>query len=193
MSKRIYTIFGLAIFVIFLAAACKTAEFGFTTIDVHGMIYDFSNRPVPNYEISLGRRYKSTTDINGRFSLPKIPVGIYTITGNKKGFEPYSDGVLIKDQGQIIYIRVPSQNQLLNLVDDSLTANNLDLAEEMAERAYKIDKNNPEMLFYYAAVKFRQREYDRALTFLETARELGSKDQYIDKFMTLLRELRNEK
>ena len=183
----------ILLYMVFLAAclsvSCKTAELGFKVMDINGMIYDFSNRPVPFYEISIGGRHKSTTDINGRFTLSKVPAGIYTITGYKKGFETCSEEVIIKDQGQIIYIRIPSQNQLLDMVDETLTANNYDLAGELAERAYQIDKNNIEMLFYYATIKFRQHEYDRAITFLETAKKFGSRDLYIDKFLTLLKEL----
>ena len=181
----------LVIAITFLAISCKTAEFGFETIDVNGMVYDFSNRPISNCEISLGRRYSSSTDINGRFSIPKVPVGTYTLTGYKKSYENYMDEVLIKDKGQIIYIRIPSQNQLLNLTDEALSANNLAAAGEMAERAYQIDRNNIETLFYCAAIQFRQREYGQAIQSLETARDLGSKDIYIDKFLTVLREVQN--
>ena len=173
----------------FSAGACKTTEFGFKVIDISGMVYDFSNRPVNNYEIALGRKYKSSTDINGRFTLSKVPVGNYKITGYKNGFENYIDEIIIKDRGQIIYIRIPSQNQLLNIVDEALMANNFALAEETSERAYQIDKNNIEMLFYCATVAFRQHDYKKAISFLESAKSLGSKDLYIDKFITVLKEL----
>jgi tetratricopeptide (TPR) repeat protein len=153
------------------------------------MIYDFSNRPVPHCEVSLGWFHKTTTDINGRFTFPRVSLGTYTITGKKTGFESYSEQIIIKDIGQIVYIRMPSQNQLLNLVDEALTANNLTLAEETVERAYQIDENNIEMLFYYATVKFRQRRYGNAMDYLETAIDLGSKDLYVLKFLVLLKEL----
>jgi len=186
MKKLLFFSFAL------MAISCKTAEFGFKVIDVNGMVYDFTNRPVPNYEISLGKKYKSSTDINGRFTLPKVPVGTYTVTGGKKSFENYSDEVIVKDKGQIIYIRIPSQNQLLNMADDALSANDFAAAQEMVERAYQIDHNNVEMLFYYATVKFRQREYGEAISLLESAKELGSKDVYVDRFLTVLREVQNE-
>ena len=183
----------LLLIISFTAVSCKTAEFGHKVIDLHGMVYDFSNRPVANCEVSLGRKYKSVTDINGRFTMPKVPVGTYILTGHKAGFENYTDEVAVRDRGQIIYFRMPSQNQLLDLVDEALSANNLTLAEELAEQAYKIDKSNTEMLFYYATVKFRQRDYIRAILFLGTAKNLGSKDLFVDKFLTLLWELQDAK
>jgi hypothetical protein len=188
MNKRMKNLLYF-LFLTVVLVSCKTAELGFKVTNVSGMIYDFSNRPVPQCEISLGWWHKSTTDINGRFTLPKIAYGTYTVTGKKNGFEVYSDKVIINDTGQIIYIRIPSQNQLLNMVDEALTANDFTLAEETVQRAYQIDKNNIETLFYYATVKFRQREYCEAVKFLEAAKNLGSRDLYIDKFLTLLKEL----
>lgn len=180
----------LILSVAFVALSCKTAEFNFTVIDVNGMVYDFSNRPVAYCEISLGGKYKSSTDINGRFSLPKVPAGNYTLTGYKKAFEIYSGEVTVRDAGQIVYIRMPSQNQLLDLADEALAANNLTAAKEMVERAYQIDRNSTETLFYYATVKFRQREYDRAIDLLEAAK-LGSKDVYIEKFLSAVRRVQD--
>ena len=189
MSKRIIVLSVIIFSLTLFAVSCKTAELGFKVIDINGMVYDFSNRPVANYEVALGRKYKSSTDINGRFTLSKVPMGNYTITGHKSGFENYLDEVTIKEKGQIIYIRIPSQNQLLNMVDEALTVNDFILAEEAAERAYQIDSNNIEMLFYCAAVAFRQRDYKKAFSFLENAKNFGSKDLYIEKFLTVLKEL----
>jgi len=191
MKRRTVFILLICFFAALILVSCKTAEFGFKVIDLHGMVYDFSNRPVANCEISLGKRHNTVTDINGRFTLPKVPIGTYTLTGHRRGFEIYTDEVIVKDRGQIIYFRIPSQNQLLDLIDDALSSNNLVLAEELAERAYQIDKTSIEMLFYYATVKFRQEEYFLATNFLEAARSLGSRDLFIDRFLTILKELQN--
>ena len=172
--------------------SCKTAEFGFKTVDISGMIYDFSNRPVQFFDISLGNKYKSSTDINGRFIFHGIPVGNYTIIGSKRGYEIYIDNILVDDNRQIIYIRIPSQKQLLELADEALTANDFTAAEKILERTYQIDHNNFEMLLYFAAVKYRQNDYKKAIFFLEKARQLGSKDIYIEKFLNTLKEKIND-
>jgi tetratricopeptide (TPR) repeat protein len=192
MINKKYMFLPFIAFIAFLSLSCKTAEFGFKTADINGMVYDFSNRPVFNYELVLGGKYFGSTDINGRFTLLKVPLGSYKISGSKTGFENYSGEVIIKEKGQIIYIRIPSQNQLLVLADEALAANNFTLAEEIAERAYQIDKNNIEMLFYYAAVSFRQNNFAKAALFLEDAVNLGSKDYYVQKFLAAIKEMQNE-
>ena len=174
-----------------LLVSCKTTDFGSKAFDINGMIYDFSNRPVAHCEISLGKWYKGITDINGRFTFQKVSPGTYTVSGHKNGYEPYSEEIILKDRGQIIYIRIPSQNQLLNMVDEAIAANNFILAEEIAVRAYHIDKTNIEMHYYFAVIKFRQHQYKRAISYLETAKYLGSRDFYIEKFLTTLKELLN--
>jgi hypothetical protein len=193
MKQRSTYVKIIILIIALITVSCRTAEFGFKVIDIHGMVYDFSNRPVANCEISLGRKHNTVTDINGRFTLPKVPIGVYTLTGYKRGFEGFTDEVIVKDRGQIIYFRMLSQNQLLVLVDETLSANNFVFAEELAERAYQIDKTNIEMLFYYATVKFKQGEYQGAINFLEAAKSLGSRDIFVDRFLTILRELQNAK
>jgi len=191
MNRRACLCFGVALLAAMTVVSCRTAELGFKVFDISGMIYDFSNRPIAHCEVSLSRNLKSSTDINGRFTLHKVPPGKYILTGIKKGFEYYSEEVTIKDAGQIIYVRMPSQYQLLNLVDESLSANDFTSAEEFAGRAYQIDKSNLEMLFYYATVKFRQNELVKAIDFLKEAGSLGSKDIYVEKFLNALKEMQN--
>ena len=175
-----------------LMISCKTAEFGFDTFDICGMIYDFSGRPVPFYNISLGNKLKITTDINGRFVFPKVPAGKYTIIGSKKGYEVFIDDIIINDGRQIIYIRTSSQEQLLEMIDDALSRNDINEAEKILERAFRIDHNNIEMLFYSAVVNYRRKNYEKAVYFLEYAKNLGFRDIYIDKFLKSLKEIQND-
>ena len=169
--------------------SCKTAEFGYSKFEISGMIYDFSNRPVPFCNISLDNKYNSSTDINGRFIFSGISGDKYTIIAGKKGYEIYIDEIILNDNRQIIYIRIPSQKQLLYLADEALTANDLFSAEKFLDRAYQIDRNNIEMLLYSAAVKYRQNKFEKAIFFLKYAQKLGSKDVYINKFLNILKEL----
>jgi len=184
-------LFFVILLVITLMISCKTTGFNSKSIDINGMVYDFSNRPVAHCEIYLGKWSKVISDINGRFSFPKVSPGTYLLRVEKKGFEQYSEEIIVRDQGQIIYLRLPSQKQLLDLLDEALTANDLVFAAELANRAYLIDKNSIEMLFYYATVIFKKGEYPEAANYLQIAKNLGSKDKFIDKFLEDLRRLQN--
>jgi tetratricopeptide (TPR) repeat protein len=167
--------------------SCKTVD------SVNGMIYDFSNRPIQDYTVNLNEKYVATTDINGRFTINKVKMGQYSIKGVKVGFETYKSKITIDARNQIVYIRVPSQTQLLELADEALTKNRLDDAEAYVKRAYDAGILTTEVLFYYATVKFRQNDYDEAIEYLEKAKQIGSKDAYVDKFLgDLIRIKENE-
>jgi tetratricopeptide (TPR) repeat protein len=167
-----YVLIGMAL------AGCKT-------LDINGMVYDFSNKPVPNYTVRLTkrRRYNSTTDINGRFLLARTRAGTYEIRGEKDGYEVYQGTIEIHDRGQIIYIRVPSQGQLLELTDEALGRNQIGEAETYIERAYQAGPENTELLFYYAVIKFRQKKYNEARAYLQRAKDNGSRDEYVERFL----------
>jgi hypothetical protein len=172
--------------------SCKTAEFGYKVMDVNGMIYDFSNRPIPNYTIFLGEKYSSMTDINGRFLISKVPAGNYIIHGEGGGYESYQSAVVISQREQIIYIRLPSFNQLLELADTALVKNQINEADAYLVRASLLGEETTELLFYRATVRFRQKRYAAALDLLQTAINSGSADIYVEKFLQDLKRMRDE-
>jgi tetratricopeptide (TPR) repeat protein len=172
--------------ILFVFYSCKTTEFGYKVIDVNGMIYDFANKPVSNYKINIGEKKSSLTDVNGRFVIEKLPIGSYAITGEKEGYENYIGDIDITSREQIVYIRIPSAGQLLELADTALEKNQLDEAEEYIKRAYDIGDITTELLFYYATVKFRKQSYDEAIEYLQAALQRGSKDHYVEKFLEYL-------
>jgi hypothetical protein len=163
--------------------SCKTAEFGHSVIDVNGMVYDFANRPVPNYTVRIGEGHSSITDINGRFLVARIPTGPYLLRGEGTGFESYEGDILVNNREQIVYLRVPSFGQLLNLIDDALFKNQLTEAEGYAYRASRTGGLTTELLFYMAVINFRQKDYMSAIENLRTAIKLGSTDIYVEKFL----------
>ncbi|GHV77505.1 hypothetical protein AGMMS49942_23260 [Spirochaetia bacterium] len=172
--------------------SCKTAEFGYKVIDVNGMIYDFSNRPIPNYKIFLGEKYSSTTDINGRFLISKVPAGDYIIHGEGGGYESYQSAVVIYQREQIIYIRLPSFKQLLELADTALAKNQINEADAYLVRAGLLGEETTELLFYRATVRFRQKRYIEALNILQTAVNSGSTDMYVREFLNDLKRMQDE-
>lgn len=170
---------------VFYIASCKTAEFGHKTLDVNGMIYDFENRPVSNYTIAIGEeeKYSSVTDINGRFLIPKVPYGSHSLHGEKFGYESYQGEILINDRGQIVYVRIPSFRQLLDLADEAISGNDFATAEEFLNRARTTGQINAELVLYEAILEFRQGKYDAASGRIRAAMDAGMNDKYLEIFL----------
>jgi hypothetical protein len=190
MIRTIGTAVKLLAIIIFIAFfSCKTAEFGYLVLTVNGMIYDFSNRPVPNCTVQIGEKYQAVSDINGRFFIPKIPADDYSITVTKEGYETFHGSVIVGDGKQIVYIRIPSFMQLLELADDALTKNQIREASAFVDRAISIGERTTELLFYAAVVAFRQQKYLEAKYLLVEAKQQGANDLYIDSFIQDLNQL----
>lgn len=186
--KRYASLFAIALV---LATGCKTAEFGPASVDINGMVYDFSNRPVPDYKVYIGER-ETVTDVSGRFSLRKVPVGKYSVIGAKKGYESYSGETSITGKGQIVYVRIPSEKQLLDLVDSSLANNDIPKAASYVTRAANTGAVTNECKFYSAVVLFRQCKYREAGIILEDLIESGWDDSYVRSFYEDVSTMRGE-
>lgn len=176
-----------ACILIIFFVSCKTAEFGVTCIDINGMVYDFENRPVPGYEISVGPKLKSVSDITGRFTIQKVPAGTYEVLGRRELYESYRGTLELTDKKQIVHIRVPSATQLLDLADKELTENRLDSAERLIDRANGTGIHTTESVFYTAVLKFRKHDTDGAILLLEELIASGVDDVYAVQFLAVLK------
>jgi len=180
MMRRI----GILLLAISLCS-CKTAEFGFRMLDANGMVYDFDNRPIPNYKVTIGGK-SVRTDITGRFTIQKLPLGDNTVLGDKEGFEPYVGSVDIEDSKQVIYFRVPSSRQLLQLADDTLSKGKMDESLNLVERALKINGDNQDALFFLAIIQYKKGNVAEAQMTLRSLIDSGKQDPYVEKFLDYL-------
>ena len=58
----------------------------------------FANVSIPTEKITLG----ASTDVNGYFSIPKIPVGTHTITITYLGYTDLTEEFTIAKEGQLV-------------------------------------------------------------------------------------------
>lgn len=176
------------IFCMTALSSCKTAEFGYRHIDVNGMVYDFSNRPVAGYRVTLGKK-ETVSDVTGRFSFLNIPVGQYVIAGSKTGYETYDGIIDAFERGQVVYLRIPSERQLLDLADASLSGNNIDAASSFVSRAAHTGFVSEACRFYQAIVFFRKGIPESACVTLDSLIAGGCSDAYVRSFRDSLRSM----
>jgi tetratricopeptide (TPR) repeat protein len=175
--------FALTVVFTLCFTVCNTTGYGRIAVGLNGMVYDFENKPVPQYIITIDNKTPVSTDINGRFFVPKVRSGKHQIRGEKSGYEEYKGEIIINDRRQIVYFRIPNTAQLLNLADDALSRNRIEEAALYIKRAETIGETTTELLFYSAVVFFRKGEYKPAIEKLKTALSLGSRDEYVTRFL----------
>jgi tetratricopeptide (TPR) repeat protein len=174
--------------VILSLISCNTAGYRRGSAGLNGMVYDFENKPIPQYIITVDEKTPVSTDINGRFFVPRVRMGKHEIKGYKDGYESYTGALAINDRRQIVYLRVPNVSQLLGLADAALSKNNIEEAAVYIQRAGAIGEKTAELFFYSAVVLFRQGEYRAAIEKLQDALSFGFRDEYVVKFLNDLTE-----
>jgi len=170
-----------AILAILAFAGCTTAEFHHPQIDVHGMVYDFDNRPVAGYAVTLGGRYTAVTDAMGRYVFLSVPEGTYALIGSRAGYERYETETAINSRTDIQYLRVASAEELIELADDRLARGDLEAASLYVSRAERTLSRSSVIPYYAAVISFRAGKTEDALRILSSLEDFGCRDANVLK------------
>ena len=173
---------------ILLVTGCKTTSLIYG-VNINGMVYDFDNRPVAGYHLKLNDDLEVVTDITGRFTFEKVKLGEYLLTGESNRYETYEGKIIIYDQDQVIYLRIPSFSQLINLTDKALEANNLQEAEGFLKRAAAMNIQDIDVMIYEAVLAYRYYNIEQAMREIEQIKVNGYRNEWLDRFYDELRKI----
>ena len=173
---------------ILLVTGCKTTSLIYG-VNINGMVYDFDNRPVAGYHLKLNDDLEVVTDITGRFTFEKVKLGEYLLTGESNRYETYEGKIIIYDQDQVIYLRIPSFSQLINLTDKALEANNLQEAEGFLKRAAALNIQDIDVMIYEAVLAYRYYNIEQAIRKIEQIKVNGYRNEWLDRFYDELRKI----
>ena len=173
---------------ILLVTGCKTTSLIYG-VNINGMVYDFDNRPVAGYHLKLNDDLEVVTDITGRFTFEKVKLGEYLLTGESNRYETYEGKIIIYDHDQVIYLRIPSFSQLINLTDKALEANNLQEAEGFLKRAAAMNIQDIDVMIYEAVLAYRYYNIEQAIRKIEQIKVNGYRNEWLDRFYDELRKI----
>jgi hypothetical protein len=140
---------------VFALASCMSIDHASGSNGVlSGMVYDYENRPVYGYEITLHPFRKTVTDINGHFSFPDTRFGTHRIEGKKNAFCPSDVSVEFLDPRQIVYLRVPSNDWVYCKIDGELASCQYDEAREHLAMLSGDEKKQKAYRLYSAILQF---------------------------------------
>src|ERR1700758_5253297 len=86
--------------------------FGQVSGSIRGVVHDPDHRPVQGAEVTLKAAASdfsrtATTDSNGEFSFPAIPVGQYRVTVKSEGLSQMEQGVVVvSDSAPILHFQL---------------------------------------------------------------------------------------
>ncbi len=185
MKKTYFAIFILSLMIL----SCKSAPEGdFKLSNLPGMIYDADNRPCGKVLISAWGDNKKgeeellyivTSDINGRFTIPKLDRGHYRITAEKENFESIELDFYYSSRLEVLYLKIFSQKQILNLATEALNERRFGKVEGYLERSGEVNPNDPYFLYLKAIFLYEKKNFSEALIPLEKIVEQGYKFPYV--------------
>jgi hypothetical protein len=177
----------IGIAVVVIASSCVSSGpaggKGSEPVALNGMVYDYESRPVADAEISVDGRLRARSDINGRFSLGRIPFGSYKVGFEKQGFERTCISVDYTDMMQIIYVKIFSEKQLLAASEKEVTKRSWNGALAFLDRIDAIGVQDPVARYLRAVICVRRGEAEEARRILESMLADDYDEPYIHLFL----------
>jgi tetratricopeptide (TPR) repeat protein len=129
-------------------------------------VFNGENRACDSVHIHLrnGKRkeYNSYTDVTGRAIFQDLDFGSYHVELSKKGYESIAFDFEYLSEGQSLYGKLYSAEQLLRMGRKKMDLGEWEEALSFIERAEKIEKEEWEILFLKAIILWKQERIEEA-------------------------------
>ncbi len=174
MKKSLYI---LVISLLFITG-CKSTKQVLPV--VQGMIYDGDNEAVSDVEIYLNNRKNAISDIYGHFTLAGLDEGKqYELKAKKKGYEEKYFSFSYTNPSQVIYLRMYSSRELINLAESMVEQKKYNDAETYLIRAEQAGGSYLSVNYLRAVICVLKSDYDTALKYANDILAAGYVDLYI--------------
>ena len=203
------------ILTIILFTACQSAPEDYSNFEkahLQGIIYDIDNQPVSQVSIYLVQitpfeddkeenaenkkegpiERRQVSDIRGRFLFADLPKGEYKIEYSKEKYEKVQTKIVFERKTQILYAKIISFNQLIQLSQNALENRKKDIALEYINRAEVLDASSPLLQYLKAVYLYNILDYEGAIDILENLKKEGFSQPHINLFLSDLYELKQD-
>jgi len=173
-------------------SACKSHPEGyFKSSNLPGMIYDADNRPCEKVLITIWYIDDSgeeeiiqiKSDINGRFTIPRLKWGSYRILAEKEGYESINADIFYSSRLDVLYLKILSQKYILSKATESLKERRFGKVDEYLIRAGLINPSDPHYLYLKSIFFYEKEQFAKTLHQLNQIVELGYHFPYVHLLM----------
>jgi tetratricopeptide (TPR) repeat protein len=166
-----------------LASGCRTAAKPRAAEGaLQGVIFDLDMAPVSGALVELsggGLSASAATDSQGRFSIPGLVAGEYSLSFSKEMYERRSRPLALSDFAEVVYLQAAGYWQLLDAALAALGRKDAGAAEELLARAGTILEKSSTALFLEGALEERRGDYAAAIGDLEAAAALDPRSPFL--------------
>lgn len=158
---------------------------------LYGKIYDGYNQPCESVTVTLAEingkksQFILKTDVMGTFYFTNLEYTDYVISLKKENYKSLTQPMALSIPEQSIYIKMYSEIQLEEMVEDSIYKGLYTEAETYLRDLYEINPLNTTALFLEAINLWRIGSYSKALENITKIEQLITTE---DKFIIMLKE-----
>jgi len=168
--------------IILLSFSCRSTvveDFSsFKEAPLMGMVYSSRSIPCVGAVLQVDEKVY-TADINGRFVIPNLKRGKHQIEVSKEGYEPEIISLDFSDRRQILYVRLISNESLLDWAEESLDELRWSESEDLIMRSLAIEPDNTRALTLLGALYYRMERFEDSLKQWERLIERGYRSPYL--------------
>lgn len=133
---------------------------------LHGIVFDGAGAALAGVEVEVtdvtGETSRVSSDVRGRFVVPRITAGRIAIAAGKPGYEPARVEESFLDATQIVYLRLRSARELIGEAESLLETDRPAAALAAARHALEIGPDDPVVRYAFAAIAASSGEYAEA-------------------------------
>ncbi|MBI9099724.1 MAG: carboxypeptidase regulatory-like domain-containing protein [Spirochaetaceae bacterium] len=177
-----------------LFISCKSEPEGyFESSSLPGMIYDADNRPCDKVILTIWLLDEVTggyeemneahSDINGRFTFPELSRGSYRVIAEKEGYEAVSTEFYYSSRLEVLYLKIFSQKQILNLATDAMNDRRFGKVQDLLQRSEAVNIDDPYSLYLKSIYLYEKKEFESALIPLMRIEDMGYRFAYVHLLM----------
>ncbi|MBN1409583.1 MAG: hypothetical protein JW969_01970 [Spirochaetales bacterium] len=178
--RKIILLSILIVPVLFISCQSEpTLSTEFSNAPLYGMIYDYDNSPCADVIITADERTRVQSDINGRFQFFDFSRGAHTFKAEKPGYETWvMDNFYFTNRTQILYIKMISLQQIINMIEKALDEKSWAIAESWVERGKVINEKHAILRYLEAVLNIKREKFEDAIAILTGLIADGNKEAY---------------
>ncbi|CAD7837555.1 hypothetical protein S1OALGB6SA_870 [Olavius algarvensis spirochete endosymbiont] len=180
-NKENCLIIALLLLLIFSCESTLVDEFSvFEEATLMGMVYNSRSSPCVGAALRVDdEKGVYTSDINGRFVIPKLKRGRHLIHISNDGHEPEVVTLNFSDRRQILYIRLTSNESLLDWAEEALDELRWEEAEDFIMRSLAVEPEGTRAITLLGALYYRTEEFEDSLKQWQLLIEKGHRSPYL--------------
>ncbi len=159
------------LFMILLLPGCRSMHTAQTVSGLRaplmGIIHNSKGVPLSDVDVSVDESDTAVSDINGRFILSDIELGLHSFSFKKEGYETVQTDLCFSTPAQILYTTLVSFDDLLEKISTEMQYGNIEKSKTLIARADRIYPDSPKLRYLHVLLLLKAEKYDEAQAGIE--------------------------